>query len=480
MSQIKLLHQFLPILVVSLIIAFGMVIGPRFFETPSVPLEMVFFLAATYTIGQLLFMGFKWKTVQDAVIDKLAKGFPAILILFAIGIIIGSWIVSGTIPMLVYFGIKIINPTYIYLLAFVVPIIFSTLTGTSWGSVGTIGAVIMGIAIVIQADPGITAGAIIGGAYFGDKISPLSDTTNMAAIATEVDLYDHIRSMMYTTLPSAIIAVTTFFILGFVYPPLGTNTQTPETLEVLDGISTIFNFNILLLIPPIIVLYGSFRKMPALPVLITSSMCACLLAFILQSFSATDIIASIHKGFDVKMVNLDTNIPDTLIVLFNRGGMYELNEAIMFTFMVFVFIGALDVIDAMPSIVSRSFSFIKNRTGIILSSLLASAFTNAATSNQSAVSFIVGDAFKSQYDKYGISRKVLSRSIEDYGTMIESIIPWTATTVFMTATLGVPFSDYWHWQLLSLINLMIAPMIAILGIGCFYDKENKKPSHQHE
>ena len=166
-----------------------------------------------------MLMGFSWGKIQDAVISKISKGFPAILILFAIGIIIGSWIVSGTMPMLVYWGIKIIDPDYIYILAFIIPIVFSLLTGTSWGSVGTIGVVIIGVATTIEADLGITAGAIIGGAYFGDKLSPLSDTTNIAAIATEVDLYDHIRSMMNTTLPSALIAGVVFFIMGFVHPP---------------------------------------------------------------------------------------------------------------------------------------------------------------------------------------------------------------------------------------------------------------------
>ena len=471
MPKVKLIHQVLPVLVVSFIISFGMVIGPRVLGIAPIPLEMVFFLAAAYTIAQLLFMGFQWQAVQDAVIKKLTKGFPAILILFAIGIIIGSWIVSGTIPMLVYYGIKLISPTYIYLLAFVIPIIFSTLTGTSFGSVGTIGAVIIGVATVIDADLGITAGAIIGGAYFGDKLSPLSDTTNIAAIATEVNLYEHIRSMMYTTIPSATIAAVIFFILGFIYPPQGSDTQTPETLAVLSGISSIFNFNIFLLIPPAIVLYGSIRKMPTLPVLITSSMISCLMAFMFQSFSFSEIIRAIHTGFDVGTATGLTDVPQKLTILFNRGGMYELNEAIMFTFMVFVFIGALDLIDAMPAIVTKTFSFIKTRPGVIISSLLASAFTNAATSNQSAVSFIVGDAFKSQYDKYGIPRKVLSRSIEDYGTMVESIIPWTATTVFMSGTLGVAFTDYWHWQLMSLINLVVAPILAITGIGCFYNEK---------
>ena len=136
--------------------------------------------------------------------------------------------------------------------------------------------------------------------------------------------------------------------------------------------------------------------------------------------------------------------------------------------MVFIFIGAMDHINAMPLVVKRMFAFTKTRSSMILATLFATTLSNAMTSNQYATSFIVGDAFKSRYDALKIPRKVLSRSLEDTGTMIESVVPWTTTAVFMVGTLGVPFADYWHWQLLSLINFIVAPTLAILGIGCFY------------
>jgi Na+:H+ antiporter, NhaC family len=469
--RVKFIHLLLPLVFLSILIGYGLIWRPQFAGQQALPLEVVFLLASCFSITQLLLMGFSWEVVQDAIISKIARGFPAILILFAIGIIIGSWIVSGTMPMLVYWGIKIINPDYIYLLAFIIPIVFSLLTGTSWGSVGTIGVVIIGVASTIQADLGITAGAIIGGAYFGDKLSPLSDTTNIAAIATEVDLYDHIRSMVNTTLPSALIAGAIFFVMGFIRPPAILVINEQSVGATLAAISEMFSFNILLLVPPIIVLYGSIKRKPTLPVLLGSALSAILLAFIFQDFKTGDILLTLATGFDTSMSSMQGEIPVIISGLFNRGGLYELNEAIMFTFMVFVFIGSLDILDAMPTIVRRAFKFVKKRSWIIISSLFASAFTNATTSNQSATSFIVGDAFKKKYDDFGIPRKVLSRSIEDYGTMIESIIPWTATAIFMSATTGVAFADYWYWQLLSLINIVIAPILAITGIGCFYNEK---------
>jgi NhaC family Na+:H+ antiporter len=472
--NVSFIHLVFPIVILALLIIYGLILQPRVFNKPAFPLEIVFLLATVFSAGHLMIIGFKWKTIQEAIVKKLAKGFPAVLILFAIGLVIGTWIISGTIPMLIYYGIKLIDPTYMYVLAFIIPVIFSTLTGTSWGSVGTIGTVIIGIATTADAHLGITAGAIIGGAYFGDKMSPLSDTTNLAALATDVPLYDHIRSMMYTTLPSAIISIIIFFILGFVYPPATNAGNITETETTISALESMFNFNVFLFIPPLIVLYGSIKRMATLPTLLASCLIACVLGLLFQNFGITNVMETLKSGFDTSMVTWMTQIPEQLYVLFNRGGLYELNEVIVFTLMALTFIGTLDVTDAMPKIVNRAFSFTKSKTSVILASLVSTAFTNAITSNQSATSFIIGDAFKKRYDKFNISRKVLSRSIEDYGTMIESIIPWHATSLFMVATLGVSFGDYWHWQLLSLVNIIIAPLIVILGIGCFYKNKKKK------
>ncbi|MEO1435610.1 MAG: Na+/H+ antiporter NhaC family protein [Bacteroidota bacterium] len=451
----------LPVLFLFGMILWGLVIGPNRFGIPPFPLEVIFLSAACFTIGELLYLGFSWEQIIESVVAKLAKGFPAILILFAIGLIIGSWMICGTIPMLVTWGIELIRPQFIYVLAFLVPIVFSLLTGTSWGSVGTIGAVIIGIALVIQADLGICAGAIIGGAYFGDKMSPLSDTTNIAAIATEVDLYDHIRSMYWTTIPSAIIALMVYGVVSFVFPVQSNPEALIQNREVTTAIRSLFHFHWILLLPPLVVLVGSFRRWPTLPVLLSSVILSVVLALIVQPFSLSEIVATLNRGFQLSFADEDVVDLPILSTLFERGGLYALNEAIIFTLMVFVFVGALDLLDAMPRLVRKLLGSVPSRKGLVLSSLFAAGITNALTANQSATSFIVGDAFRKRYDDLGIDRAVLSRSIEDYGTMLESIVPWTASAIFMVATLGVPFSDYWHWQILSLANLIVAPGIAL-------------------
>jgi len=460
-------HALFPVLVLALLIVYGLIVRPLAFEQPQFPLEIIFILAAAIAVSHQLLLGFRWLDIQASIVAKLAMAMPAFLILFSIGLIIASWIVCGTIPMLVSWGLRIINPDWLYLVAFLAPVIFSTLTGTSWGSVGTIGVVIIGIAGALDANLGITAGAIIGGAYFGDKMSPLSDTTILAAMATEISVFEHIHSMMFTTIPSMLIAAILYGFLGFWYPPAVSGSDLAQLQPFLESLEQLFSFNLLLLLPPAIVLFGSIRKLPTVPVLILSVVVACGLAAVFQGYSVANIVQSVYKGFDTTMATWATGIPENVSVLLNRGGLYALNDAIITAFMVFIFIGAIDHIRAMQTVVNGMLGAVRSQRLTIVLGLLATGFTNAMTSNQYATTFIVGDAFKSKFDALKIPRKVLSRSIEDMGTMIESLIPWTTTALYMVATLGVPWSDYWHWQLLSLINIVVAFTLALTGVGCF-------------
>ncbi len=469
--QGKLIHSALPILFLLSLILYGLVFRPYLLDQPTIPLEIIFLAASFFASVHLIFLDFSWDTILGNAVKKLAKGLPTILILFAIGIVIGSWIVSGIIPMFVYYGIKLVNPTYIYVLAFIIPIFFSMFTGTSYGSVGTIGVVVLGVAQAIDANLAIVAGAVIGGAFFGDKMSPLSDTTNIAALAADIPLYAHINSMLYTTMPSALIAASIYTALGFIYPvatETGSFTELERTLSEVRGM---FNFNVALIFPVALVLVGSLKKWPTIPVLLSSSLLACIFGLIFQSYTLDNFIQSVYKGFHVDMAVWQPSVSPNMGELFNRGGLYALNDAIIIALFVFLFIGILDTNQAIPRIVDKVFPYAKTKTMVILSSLVATGVTNSMTGNQYATSFIVGEAFKLKYDKLGISRKVLSRSLEDYGTMIESLVPWHPTAVFMVSVMGVAVGDYWHWQLLTLINLIMAPLLVILGVGCFYKKK---------
>lgn len=456
--------------VLLVMVIYGLMIRPMVQDLPAMPLEVVFLSAGVIVITQLLYLGFGWTQIQQAIADKLTQAIPTILLLFAIGLLIGSWIIAGTIPMLVNYALTIVSAEHIYFIAFVVPIFFSVCTGTSWGSIATIGLVLITVAQVIQADLAIVTGAIVGGAYFGDKMSPLSDTTNIAAMVVNVPLYQHIQAMMYTTGPSALLAAVVFFILDGVYPAQSAATGKVDTLaQTLDAIALLFDFHWLLLLPPLIVVFGSVKRYPPLAVLIVSSLVACLLALAIQSYDLTDVIQAVYKGFSVDMASKvqTSDLPQHIAVLFNRGGLYALSEPIMITILVFIYVGAIDCINAMGTIINRLLGGITRRSSLIWAALVASGVTNAITSSQYANSFIVGQAFADKFDALDIKRQVLSRSLEDTGTMIESIVPWSTTAVFVYASLGVSVQDYWHWQLLSLFNIPLAFVLAWWGVGCY-------------
>ena len=476
-KEVKVSNALVPIIGLFLIMIYGLIIQPKVLQLGEMPLEMIFMFAAAIGTANLYFMGYTWDEIQESMVKKITQGLPAMMILFSIGVVVGAWIVSGTIPMLIYYGIKIMNPKYIYVIAFIVPIIFSTLTGTSWGSVGTIGIVIMGIAQVTGAHLPLIAGAIVGGAYFGDKLSPLSDTTNIAALAADVPLYDHIRSMMNTTIPAAALATCMYGLVGHFYSAKTTEVNLSMISETLEALESVFNFNILLLIPTAIVSYCSVKRKPTVPALIFSSIVSLVIALIFQKFSLGDIIKVLHGGFNIEMASWAKDIPLNVVTILNRGGLYSMASPVIVTFIVFVYIGTLDRINALPLLVEKGFAFVKTRTSAILSALGATMVTNGMTSNQFATSFIVAEAFKPKFDQLRIPRKVLSRCLEDTGTMIESVLPWTTTGLFMSATLGVAVMDYNRWQFLTMFNIIVAIILAITGKGCFYnemDKEEKR------
>lgn len=456
-----------PVIILFVILIYGMIIRPLVFNQISLPLELVFVFSATATIAYLLWIGIEWGNIQDSIGDKTKEALPAIHMLFSIGLLVASWVLSGTIPMFVYYGLKLINPNYLYVIALVISALFSILTGTSWGSAGTIGVVLISIGQAVDANLAILAAAIISGCYFGDKQSPISDTTIMAAMGAGVDVMDHVQAMLYTTGPSFIIAGIIYFVIGVMNPIKSIDTTT-FVAPIMNSLTEVFNFNLLLIIPPLIILIGSLMRKPSLVVVILSSIVSCVLAIFLQNFTFQDVINGLAYGVTPEMVDWVNAMPESVEIIITRGGLTSMENAVTITVMVFIYIGSIDTVDSMETIVNKLFGNVNSRSGTILATLFSSALINGSTSNQYATAMIVGNAFKNNYDEYGIPRKVLSRSIEDYGTMIEPMLPWTTTGIYMVSTLGVAYAAYVPFMFMNFINFIIAPTLAITGKGCFY------------
>ncbi len=434
--------------------------------------NVMFFAAVLVAIFIMFTTNKKLGEVIESGVNSIKAAVPGMLILLIIGPLIAALIMSGAIPMLIYYGVQMIHPTLIYTMSLLLPVIFSILTGMSWGSGATIGIVMMGIGAAIDANLAIVAGAVVSGAYFGDKLSPISAATNVAAIAAKVNLYDHVGSMVWTTGPSTVVAIIVYTICGFVYPPTLTDINTPELTGLLNDLSAMFNFNIFLIIPLLIVLFGALLRKPAYGVLIVATIAGFLCAIAFQDFTALNILTAFNSGFKLNMISwFEYSLPvagETYILgYFERGGFWNFGNLMAIQMTILFAVGVLGTINAFPATVDVIFAKVKSRAAIIVSSILTGTGLIALTSNSSALCFIMAEIFGEKYDKAYIDRRVLSRTTEDTGTLLEVLMPWTPAGLFFATTLGVSTAEFGIWAILNWITPFFSILLAVTGIGTY-------------
>ncbi|WP_053219927.1 Na+/H+ antiporter NhaC [Virgibacillus senegalensis] len=427
---------------------------------------MLIFAGAVFALFAIGY-GHSWEEILGVMGDKIKKALPAILILFSIGMLIGTWMISGTIPFFVYYGLEIINPAHLYVMAFLVTAIVSTCVGTSWGSAGTIGVALMSIAQTMDLSMAITAGAVVSGAYFGDKLSPLSDTTNMSSLAAGSNLYEHIRHMLYTSVPSSILALIIFFIAGL---QINARTdQLDQVEEMLNGIGQLFNLNIVVLLPAIIVIAGSLMKKSPLIVLFLSALSAMLVAFIFQHATVSNLITAAVEGFNVEMIAASLPGIDASVIgqdmqdLLNRGGLYSMYGATFFVFCAFFFASALEVSQALNVVLEKVITYLRSVGSVVAASLITGFAVINCTSNALVTYFLIQDIYGDVYKRKKLHPVNLSRSMEDSVTVTEALMPWTVSGVFMATTLGVGNFEFLPWAIFNLGGIIFSALYAFLA-----------------
>lgn len=458
-----LLVALLPLVFMFVVLFLGLIIF-------SVDIKILLLLCAAFTVLVSLYLGHTWKEIEAEIVDKLAKAFPAILILICVGLMIGAWIVSGTIPFLVYIGLQIISPKFIIVTSFLVTVILSVSTGTSWGAAGTVGAALMSVAAGMGAPLPAVAGAIVAGAYFGDKMSPLSDSTNMSAIATNTNLYHHIGHMLYTTVPGFIVSCIVYVVAGFHFASDG---QVGQVQVIIDTLAQLFNLSmpvgLVLLIPPIIVLIGSLRKKPTIPVMMISSAVAVVIALIFQGFSFETAATAMVNGFNMEMftnpaIGLE-GIVEEVPRLLERGGMASMMNTALMAFCAFGFIGALTVSGSLDAILARIMKHIHSTGQLILITTVLGILIITVIGEASVTFLMIGGLFRAEYVKRGLETKNLSRTLEDSITVVEPLVPWSLAGVFMSSTLGVPTAQYAPWAVLCYTGVIFAIIWGFTGFG---------------
>lgn len=456
-----ILEALIPVVAMLLVLFIGK--GVLGFSTE--PLLIIVACVAAFIAWRV---GCTWDDMLDEISQKIAKGMPAILILITVGAMVGTWMTSGTIPMMIYYGVQIVSPKWLLVTAFLITCLVSVATGTSWGSVATMGVALMGIASALGVNPAATAGAVIAGSYFGDKISPLSDTTNLAPLAAGSNLYEHIGHMFWTTVPATIVSLVVYAIVG-----LNANTAAGATSEAVTNmmaqLDQMYDWNILILLPVILVLAGSLLKLPTIPVMILSTVVAGVEGIFVQGISLGNVLTSTVSGFNVTMITRPgfdaANAAFEVTKLLNRGGMNGIMSTTLLVFCAFCFAGIMSRAGCLEVVLKAILSVAKTTGSLILATVI-SCITMALTTGNSYLSILIpGEMFRDAYKERGLHPKNLSRTLEDAGTVFVPLVPWSAAGAYMTATLGVETLDYLPWAILCYIGFIFAIIYGYTGIG---------------
>ncbi len=420
--------------------------------------EILLLAAATVAGFIALNLGYTYKEIEDGILESMMKGMPAMLIVIVVGALIGSWIAAGTIPLLIYYGLKLISPQYFLVTASLVCSIVSVVTGTSYGTVGTLGVAFIGIAHGLNIPLDQAAGAIVAGAYFGDKLSPFSDTTNLAPIAAQSNLFDHIKHMLWTTAPAWILGMIVYFILGLSSHG-AVNISMEKTELIMKTIKTNFTFHWLLLLPALITLYGAVRKKPVIPAMLLSALVAVLLALIFQNTDLKSAVASTVTGFEA---NTGNAMVDKLLT---RGGMANMMHVTLIAFCAFAFGGIVQKAGMLNVLLERLLRF-ANTTGKLIASAVASSIATAMMTGSSFLSILIpGELFAPAFKKNNLAAKNLSRTVEDSGTVVVPLVPWSIAGVFMAGTLGVETLAYAKWAVMCYTGFIFALIYGFTGFA---------------
>ncbi|QEK11059.1 Na+/H+ antiporter NhaC [Crassaminicella thermophila] len=439
-------------LVIVFLIASLMSTLMKFGGDPHMPLLASAIFASLIAIRA----GYKWQFIEEGVTETIKMAMQSVLILMVIGCIIGTWILSGVVPTMIYYGLKLISPGIFLVATCLICSIVSLATGSSWTTAGTVGIALLGVGGGLGIPAPMVAGAIISGAYFGDKMSPLSDTTNLAPAMAGAKLFDHIKHMCFTTGPSLLISCIIFGILGLKYAGKELDTATINTL--LDALNGQFNINPLLLLPPVLVILMVVFKVPALPGLLGGTILGGIFAAVFQGAGMSAIIDAAHYGY-----TSETGI-EAVDSLLSRGGLDSMMWTVSLILIALSFGGIMER-TGMLQVIAEKILKLANSTGsLVLATFITCIFCNLATGDQYLSLVIPGRMYKDVYREKGLHPKNLSRCLEDFGTITSPLVPWNTCGAFMTTALGMHPFAYLPFAFLNLINPLVSIFYGFTGI----------------
>lgn len=476
----KLIEALLPVIFLTLLISINVFVFGD--DSLSGSNQIVLILSAAVAAIVAIRLGIKWDKLHKGIVKSIGSAMSAILILLLIGSLAGTWLLSGIVPAMIYYGLQILNPTIFLVAACVVSAIVSLATGSSWSTVATIGVALLGIGRALGMPDGLIGGAIISGAYFGDKMSPLSDTTNLAPAMAGTDLFTHIRYLAWTTIPSIVITLIIFLVVGL-------NRSQPEGLEdiapVLNAIDQAFNITPWLFLVPVIVITMIIRKVPALPALLTGTLLGGLFALIFQP-QIIEQVSGISDKFHVAAyiaimksmysdISVVTDNP-TVNNLLETGGMRGMMNTVWLIICAMVFGGVMETGGLLQRITESVIKLAHNTGSLVAATSGTCIFFNLTASDQYLSIVVPGRMFADTYRERGLKPEVLSRTLEGSGTVTSVLVPWNTCGATQASVLGVPTLVFLPYCFFNIISPFMDILFAYLNIKIArYLPGEKKP-----
>ena len=429
--------------------------------------------------------GHSWEDMGKGVVKSISQAMGAIFILLAVGALIGTWVMSGTVTTMIYYGLELLSPKIFYPTVVIVSAIVAGSIGSSWTTVGTTGVGLIGIAHGMDMSLPITAGAIVSGSYFGDKLSPLSDTTNLAPAVAGSNLYDHIKHMLWTTLPSITISLIIFTIIGLYSTAEGNLAMKNETMSLIEAN---FTTSWWLLVPVLVVLVLAMIKVRPFPTILLGALAGGIFAVIFQSeqimqfVNRTDLskpmvmIAGVWKAMYTGFTTSTGS--ESIDLLVNRGGMNSMLEVIWLILSALMFGGVMEETGMLKRLVMALLKLVHGTGSLIATTIFTCVGVNVVASDQYMSIVLPGRMFKMEYDRRGLAPENLSRTLEDSGTLTSPLVPWNTCGAYMSGTLGVATFAYLPFAFFNLINPLVAIILGFTGISIKKIDKSKKENDE--
>ena len=458
----KLWHALIPVLaLIVFLIGNALLHGGEGWD-PHIPLILA--AAVASIVG--LFLGNSWKEIESGIVEGISVGMKAILILCVIGVMIGTWIASGIVPIMIYYGLQILHPSIFLVAGCLICCVVSVATGSSWTTVSTVGIALIGIAEGLGVPLAMAAGAIISGSYFGDKMSPLSDSTNLAPAVAGAELFEHIRHMLFTTVPALAIALLLYGVLGW----RGfAGASSAESIDaILSALNAAFDLNPLLLLPPLLIVFVIMWRLPALPSLLGAASLGAVLAVGFQEVSLKGIFDVAQSGY--KSATGNATVDE---LLSERGGLDSMMYTVSLILCALTFGGVMERCGFLRAIAGAILRLARSTGSLVAATVGTCVGMNIAAADQYLSIIVPGRMYREDYERKGLHAKNLSRTLEDAGTLSSPLIYWNSCGMFMKEMLTVSPLDYLPYCFLNLFTPLIAIALACTGWGIAKIHEEK-------